>query len=505
MDELKEKSTQIGLHSISNLLGNFHQQSLFSEHDKDFSEKYGINLDGKIDRFGVDLTDMQSRIMEGILRGFSETSYKGNMSARDTQEIANEKYNGSIPDSYKYLSEIPRLRVTQSSILEWSGLKGGGISSWARALKALGDLGTTQFCFYYDRLAYDANGVPIKTQKNMWKKEEVHAVDTLFTIKEIRTDKRIDYYEITPSAIFLDQRESYFMMIPYGWREEVKRIFGNKKISSYTFRFLLFLRYQYEIKRRSKKHQKPYSIRWAPKEIAAAIKMPESIYNRKQKRMNDILEDAYSVAQRLGYLTSYKRDGYLDTLFLDDSKYFGNSELSFQNDPKQITTKTTAIQVSANTILDHFESSRKKLDAKYTPPNSKIRENYLSEFEKLLEERTENEIIELITWSTKDPYWLSRLSTPAQIRKNFSEACSICALIQSKDPKTRHQTNKNLAECMLKKISSKPDLVKIEPLNKFIEFTLDGSSSNDILNYDDSNFQESLRSLFKRYRVEIED
>jgi len=85
--------------------------------------------------------------------------------------------------------------------------------------------------------------------------ESVVAVDTLLTIKEVRhkDSGKLDYYEAVPSTLFLDQREGYFLLIPFGWREEVRSLVGQRRASVYTFRFLLFLRYQFEMKRRSKK------------------------------------------------------------------------------------------------------------------------------------------------------------------------------------------------------------------------------------------------------------
>ncbi|WP_226988463.1 hypothetical protein [Candidatus Protochlamydia sp. R18] len=50
----------------------------------------------------------------------------------------------------------------------------------------------------------------------------------------------MEYYEIIPSSIFLDQTESNFMLIPYNCREKVRSVVGSRKASSYTFRFLLF-------------------------------------------------------------------------------------------------------------------------------------------------------------------------------------------------------------------------------------------------------------------------
>src|SRR5262249_31118068 len=112
-----ESSTKVSMHSIKNILGNQEQASLFSDHDKEFAKEFGIELFNSIDRFGIELTDIQSKMMEGILRGFSETEYKGNLQPIDKNEFLQERYPGKQPESYKYIREVPRLRATQSQIL----------------------------------------------------------------------------------------------------------------------------------------------------------------------------------------------------------------------------------------------------------------------------------------------------------------------------------------------------------------------------------------------------
>merc|ERR1712060_347156 len=115
---------------------------------------------------------------------------------------------------------------SQSELLEWAGINKQSIASWSRAVEAIQELGRKQYCFYYDRLVLDQEGTPIKEKNNRWAKEEVFSVDTLFSIKEVREKESgsLKYYEIMPSSIFLDQRESYFMFIPLNWREEVKKL-----------------------------------------------------------------------------------------------------------------------------------------------------------------------------------------------------------------------------------------------------------------------------------------
>ncbi|MGK5593758.1 MAG: hypothetical protein ACSNEK_00170 [Parachlamydiaceae bacterium] len=346
---VSNKATQIGLHSVRNMLGENAQYDLFSNHDIEFASEFKFKLSGKIDRFGIDLTEMQSRIMEGILRGFSETRYQGNIKPKPVEWVQNERFSGGkLPDTYKNIIELPCLKASLTQILDWSGINKNGISYWARAVESIQELGVKQFCFYYDRLVFDDRGNPQKESNGRWKKEEVIAVDTLFTIKEIREESsgELKYYEITPSSIFLDQRDSYFMLIPYGWREEVKALVGSKKASSYTFRFLLYLRYQYELMRRSTKIKSPYQIKHSPEEIAIATKMPESIYKRKKQRMNEILSDAFLVAKQLGYLTDYERKDYIDVLTLNNNKYFN---------PKD---------VEVNKVLDSIGHSDKSRDPK---------------------------------------------------------------------------------------------------------------------------------------------
>lgn len=239
----KGGATKIGLHSVKNILGDKRQLSLFSEHTViELSEKYGVKLENNIDRFGVNLNDTQLSIMEGLLRGFTQTGYQGNAPPIDKNEIAKAKYQSTpLPPAYKYIAKIPRLIATQAQILEWSGFKRNSIAEKERAVEALKYLGTTQFCFYYERLALDEKGTPKRSKEGGWIKEEVTTIDALFTIKEIRdNNKKLQYYEILPSPIFLDQCEGYFMLVPYNWREEVQKAIGKRESPLISHGFCFF-------------------------------------------------------------------------------------------------------------------------------------------------------------------------------------------------------------------------------------------------------------------------
>lgn len=504
--ENKYLATQITLHSVRNMLGDQNQISLFSEHDKQFSDEFGFQLSGSIDRFGVDLTDMQARIVEGILRGFSETAYKGNAETKEKDQLADEKYSGKLPDSYKYIQEIPKLKATQTQILQWSGINQTSIACWARAVEAIGEIGTKQYCFYYDRLAFGEDGQPIRDKNGKWKKEEVIAVDSLFMIKEIREENSgtLQYYEITPSSIFLDQRETYFMLIPYNWREEVKALVGNKKASSYTFRFLLFLRYQYEIKRRQSKHQSiPFQVQWSSEEIAIAIKMPESIYKRKKKRMDEILNDAYTVAKRLGYLTDFERKSYKDILTLNHDKYFSPKDISLKKAIDAMNQSNENHEFAIK-LFDLFHDERKKLDSKHLIPSEmKIKGQQLTVFSSLLKQRNFEEIEKIIMWSCKKAFWCTRLSSPELLFKHFSEALSEY-MVQYKPPKEEViKINKKIALEIGNKIEGKhKSNFAYEVLNKHVEI-VSGIGQPFCLFYEDKEFQEKLLDALRKRGVKI--
>ena len=493
------------MHSLKNILGSYEQLSLFSDHDKKFAEEFGVELLNSIDRFGAELSDVQLTIMEGILKGFNETGYKGNITPKTKDEFLDEQYSGKHPDAYKYIREIPRLRASQSQILEWSCINKNSIASKTRALEALTELGTTQFCFYYDRLSFSEAGTPEKDKNGNWKKEKVSTVDTLFKIKKVAEENSdtISYYEITPSSIFLDQIDGYFILIPYKWREEVRKLFGNKKASAYTFRFLLFLRFQYEQKRRHS--NKDGQIRWTPEEIAIALKMPESVYLKKKKRMNEILDDAYSVAKQLGYLTNYERQGYRDILIFNEQKY--------SQQPNTLQIESTSLSEEkeyyavANELLELFIKCRKMVDPNYElPRGEKI--HHSKPFLSLIKEekRTCDEIAELIQWSQTQSFWCSRMSTPAKFEKTFSEAFVEYKISKFQSKEDRPENNKAFAFEKLKHLdeklahvdSSKQPVLSL--LNKGVEFVYGPQCT--VIEYVDSKFRDKLRENLKKFRFE---
>lgn len=338
------KHTKIAIHTVSQFYGDNKQLSLFSDEKIDaFKDATGLNLTNRPTNYGVVLNQSQKRVLEGILKAFTDTNYKGDEAiGKDkalesvytlNQETAKELLLKSNAP-YKNIDKIPVVRLTQAQIIDLSGydLKAQKQSDKQHVTEALSYLATNQFCFYWVRLKTE-NGKPVKDKSGKNVKEEVMEVGTLLRIKIVRDGTGLlQYYEIHPSAPLLDQVNNYFLLVPNNWRDEVKQLTG-KRASSYTYELLLWLRLQYEQIRRYNKgggknrKPKPFKISKSWEDVAIALKMPESVYKGKRKRAIKIIQEAYSVAIKLGYLVRVENNGATDILYLNESYYPKPGEL----------------------------------------------------------------------------------------------------------------------------------------------------------------------------------
>ena len=330
-----EKNTQIAIHTLTQFFGDSKQLSLFSDEIIDhFQDATGLNITNKPTNYGVVLNQAQKKVFEGILKAFTDTSYKGD-EQKDKATALKEVYSetdvavktlvkgDNAP--YKYIDTIPVVKLTQAQIIKLSGYENRQ-GDKQDVIEALSFLSTNQFCFYWVRLKTE-NGKPLKDKDGNYLKEEVMEVGTLLRTKTIRDQTGIlQYYEIHPTAPVLDQVNNYFLLVPNNWRDEVKQLTG-KRASSYTYELLLWLRLQYEQIRRFNKgggknrRPKPFKISKSWEEVAIALKMPETMYKANRKRASSIIQEAYSVAIKLGYLVKVDNNGATDILYLNESYY----------------------------------------------------------------------------------------------------------------------------------------------------------------------------------------
>lgn len=348
--ELREKKlkkdenshTKIAIHAVSQSFGDNKPRSEFSDAKiDDFARTTGLNLTNRPTNYGIVLNQAQRRVFEGILKAFTNTNYKGdeeigrNKALEGIYTTSREAANELLLKSnapYKNIETIPVVKLTQSQIIELSGYESKSQGDKKDVLEALSFLATNQFCFYWLRLKVE-NGKPAKDSKGDYVKEEVMEIGTLLRIKTVRNEAGLlQYYEIHPSAPLLDQVNNYFLLVPNNWRDEVKQLTG-KRASSYTYELLLWLRLQYEQIRRYNKgnksrKNKPFEISKSWEDVAIALKMPESMYKANKKRASMIIQEAYTIAIKLGYLVKVENNGTRDTLYLNESYYPKPGELA---------------------------------------------------------------------------------------------------------------------------------------------------------------------------------
>lgn len=328
--EVDKKHTKIAIHTVSQFYGDNKQLSLFSDEKIDaFSRATGLSITNRPDSYGVVLNQSQRRVLEGILKAFTDSNYKGD------EEIDKATYSSKIypinkiAGAYSNVDKIPVVRLTQAEIIKLSGhdrTQGDKVD----VVEAISFLATKQFCFYWVRLKTE-KGKPAKDKSGDYVKEEVMEVGSLFRIKTVRTEEgELQYYEIHPSAPLLDQVNNYFLLVPNDWREEVKQLTG-KRASSYTYELLLWLRLQYEQIRRynsgRNRKKKPFKISKSWEDVAIALKMPETMYKANRKRASKIIQEAYQVAIKLGYLIRVENNGATDILYLNEGYYPKTGEL----------------------------------------------------------------------------------------------------------------------------------------------------------------------------------
>lgn len=335
------RHTKIALHTVSQFYGDNKQLSVFSD-DKidDFSKSTGLSISNRPDSYGVVLNQAQDKVFEGILKAFSNTNYKGDnevdklTSLKEIMNTGSGAMREAIKKPYQNIDKIPVVRLTQAEIIELSGydLKSQRQGDKVDVIEAITFLATKQFCFYWVRLKTE-EGRPVKDKNGDWVKEEVMEVGSLFRIKTVRTEEgELQYYEIHPSAPLLDQVNNHFLLVPNNWRDEVKQITG-KRASSYTYKFLLWLRREYERIRMynngggKNRKPKPFRVSKSWEDVAIALKMPETMYKANRKRAFKIIQEAYSVAIKLDYLVKVENNGATDVLYLNESYYPKPGEL----------------------------------------------------------------------------------------------------------------------------------------------------------------------------------
>ena len=78
---------------------------------------------------------------------------------------------------------------------------------------------------------------------------------------------------------------------------------------------------------RNKAKKKPFILKYRWEDIAIILNMPESMYKLNRKRAREIIEKAYTIATRLGYLLRVENDVAVDVLYLNEEFFPQGREL----------------------------------------------------------------------------------------------------------------------------------------------------------------------------------
>lgn len=319
--DASESQIEFSLAAVANMFDLVQQDLFSSRYINDLRKSLNPVINASVGRYGIDVTDMECRVLEVILKGFTETDYDGNYRSISRQELST-RIDSEIDFDSTCREKFPRLRFTQADLMKELGVSRNQPGAISRAVSALDSLSTKMFTFFFERKAFDREGNYLKDEKGEYVYESVMAQGTLLTLLRIQEKgvHRLKNYEVVLNPIFLDEREEHCLIVPSNWRNEVASLVGKRKTSPMVFKFLIFLRYAHEFFARENQRF-PHTLEVTMEEMAGILKIAPSVIKNK-KRTRNLLETCYSTAQSLGYLEDFSIGEYMHKLVLNEKKYF---------------------------------------------------------------------------------------------------------------------------------------------------------------------------------------
>lgn len=488
------RALPISLHVLKNILGSENQEKLLQT--KKVFPHEGIT------RLGIDLSSIELRVVEGLLRAFAETQNKGNVdpiSLKDFEKAcggaSNIKFNDKIVTS-------PRLKLTQKKLFQLAGIKDNSIADKQRAVSALSKISQKRYQIYYNRLSYDENGKPSKDRFGNWEKEFVCGVVTLFNIYDVLSEEtnQLRYYEIHLNPVFLDQIESYFILIPYEWRNELKKASGGKRISLQTQLFMLYLMWQYELRRRGKKalnHSNEVREHW--KKIARIIRIASSDMKEHKKRVITNLKRAYEIAKTAGYLLDFEFDEDIHVLKLNFDKFISPSQKQIFSEKEDLLIDAPSSKV-VEELFDFFYGQKRFIDPGCEVPKGSDKKQQLKAIVNILKKRSEEDFKNAVSWGLKQRFWGAKISSPLKLGEHFDNV-----IVEMNNSNSVELVNlrKRFAKKLKQSCKNKNSKIFFDILNQKIEIG-DGVYS-DVIFYTDPCFKESLLGFLEKWGFERVD
>jgi len=274
-----------------------------------------------VEVIGIDLSPAQRQAFNAIQTLLSRTDYKGNLPPKEL--------NGQ--NGFGFRGPLPTLHFSPSQYLDAYGVKkyrtARGKEEYSgehrrEALQALKDLNIKQHLFVYKRRYW----VDAPKGKQVERIDRLETVAPLIKIiqgwedltpqedKQLdrgeatsATDKKLHHITIRPAPIVVDQIDSYFVLKPATYLQEIR--FKYPRASKYLLSFVDFLMAQAELRRREARNQKKrpnLTIRRKYRTLARELRMDSWIKTRNWKQIRTRLKRCYEDAKSLGYLLDYK-------------------------------------------------------------------------------------------------------------------------------------------------------------------------------------------------------
>ena len=353
---LQPSYVKVARHGVKQLTGKTGPQIAMTFEEapvevEEYIEKAGLQVSAQdkerlLEGWGADLTVTQHSVLLAVLERMSANNYQGDGKEPRKDVLTRAGVNppgGTLPaimeQALRNVKSFPVVRLYLHEIVGLAGMDKDRQGDKQEVKQALEHLGAARYAFYWERAAFNEHKGRKKfamDQDGRYVKEGVRAVGSILYVKEVVDPQsgQLDYYEIAPSEVFLDQVTEgygspggYFLMMPTGLLEKVRKAVGpGRRVTPHYYTFLYWLLAKYEDRRsRAKNGKEPnLQIREHYEKIAQLIRMPESIWrrNRKNKALPR-LESIYQAAKDLGYLKGYSMgaDGIV-TLELDPSGPF---------------------------------------------------------------------------------------------------------------------------------------------------------------------------------------
>ena len=355
-DPLRPSYIKVARHGVKQLTGKPGPQipMTFEEAPvevEEYIEQAGLQVTQEdrerlLEGWGADLTVTQHSVLLAVLERMSAKNYQGDGRAGHREVLTRAGVNppgtrlpSLMEKAILNVKSFPIVRLYLHEVVELAGMDKDRQGDKQEVKQALEHLGAARYAFYWDRLTWitppKGRPYPATDEAGKYILEGVKTVGSILYVKQIVDPEsgQLDYYEISPSEVFLDQVTEgygapggYFLMMPTDLLKKVRKTVGpGRRVTKHYYTFLYWLLATYEDRRshQPKGKEPNLQVRKHFEEIADLIRMPETVSRRNRKKAVERLESIYQAAKDLGYLKDYRMglDGIV-TLELDPSGPF---------------------------------------------------------------------------------------------------------------------------------------------------------------------------------------